>query len=470
MGKNNKKKTTEEFKKEVYDLTNDEYLVLGDYTNCKTKIKFLHNKKECMNEFEMIPSNFLQGQRCPKCKCTGGLNKKTDEQFKKEVFDLVGNEYTVVGEYINAKTKINIKHNICGTIFNMVPANFLFGQRCPECKSLRLSASLRKSQEDFENEVKEKSNDEYIVLSQYINCKTKIKFLHKLCGQEFEMIAGDFIYKGARCTNKDCLHQRLSNSIKDTNEEFISKFKDRSKDEYELLSEYILSNQKIKIKHITCGTIFEMKPNNFLQGQGCPECSKKIIALKRTRTDEEYKQLINELYDNEFIVVSKYIKASEKVEVIHNVCGNKFSITAQSMLHDDYNHCPFCNYASKGEQRIINYLDSFMKDQYVYQKSYEDLVGVGERLLSYDFYLPQYNLLIEYQGQFHDGTAAQQTPEEFEIQKEHDRRKREYAKSHKIDLLEIWYWDFDNIEDILYNYLKNKENKKPVKIKYMKVS
>ena len=169
-------------------------------------------------------------------------------------------------------------------------------------------------------------------------------------------------------------------------------------------------------------------------------------------------------------MASKYIKASEKIYIIHNICGNKFSITAQSMLNVNYNHCPFCDYASKGEQRIIDYLDSFMKNQYVYQKSYDGLIGIGGGLLSYDFYLPQYNLLIEYQGEFHDGTASQQTLEEFEIQKEHDQRKREYAKSHSIDLLEIWYWDFDNIEDILYNYLKKKENKKLVKIKYMKVS
>lgn len=42
-----------------------------------------------------------------------------------------------------------------------------------------------------------------------------------------------------------------------------------------------------------------------------------------------------------------------------------------------------------------------------------------------------------------------QTEEKFEIQKEHDKKKKEYAESHNIELLEIWYWDFDNIEKIL---------------------
>jgi len=77
------------------------------------------------------------------------------------------------------------------------------------------------------------------------------------------------------------------------------------------------------------------------------------------------------------------------------------------------------------------------------------LIGVGGGNLSYDFYLPNYNLLIEYQGEFHDGTAIQQSKEKFKKQLEHDKRKREYADNHNINLLEIWYWDFDNIEKIL---------------------
>ena len=84
-----------------------------------------------------------------------------------------------------------------------------------------------------------------------------------------------------------------------------------------------------------------------------------------------------------------------------------------------------------------------------WQKSYDDLIGTGGGFLSYDFYIPNSNTLIEYQGEFHDGTAPYQTKAQLEYQKEHDRRKREYAKNNNITLLEIWYKDFDNIEQIL---------------------
>lgn len=45
---------------------------------------------------------------------------------------------------------------------------------------------------------------------------------------------------------------------------------------------------------------------------------------------------------------------------------------------------------------------------------------------------------------------------DFERQLEHDKRKREYAKQHNIKLLEIWYYDIDNIENILVKELNLK--------------
>ena len=41
------------------------------------------------------------------------------------------------------------------------------------------------------------------------------------------------------------------------------------------------------------------------------------------------------------------------------------------------------------------------------------------------------------------------TENDFDKQLEHDKRKREYAKSHNINLLEIWYFSFNDIDEIL---------------------
>ena len=76
-------------------------------------------------------------------------------------------------------------------------------------------------------------------------------------------------------------------------------------------------------------------------------------------------------------------------------------------------------------------------------------------MLSYDFYLPSHNILYEYQGEQHERyiPGFHKSFEDFERQVEHDRRKKEYAEQNGYNFLEIWYWDFDNIEKILEQVL-----------------
>jgi hypothetical protein len=109
--------------------------------------------------------------------------------------------------------------------------------------------------------------------------------------------------------------------------------------------------------------------------------------------------------------------------------------------------CPQCN-ESKGEKRIREWLIEH-SITFETQKEFNGLVGINSGLLSYDFYLPEKNLLIEFQGQFHDGNGNDYVKRKFDKQQEHDRRKKEFALLNNIELMEIWYWDFNKIEDIL---------------------
>ncbi len=75
---------------------------------------------------------FKAGNRCPFCY---GNFKKTTEQFRKDVYKLVGNEYEVLGEYKNIETPILFLHRECNDIFLMRPSSFLKkGSRCTKCK------------------------------------------------------------------------------------------------------------------------------------------------------------------------------------------------------------------------------------------------------------------------------------------------------------------------------------------------
>lgn len=124
-------KTNEQFLKEVEEQVGNEYTFLEEYKGNKTKIKVRHNCEECNNyEWKMKPSNFLMGKRCPKC---AGNLPYSDEEFKEKIYSLVKDEYTILGKYINAKTKIKIRHNICGNKYKTTSNNFLNGNRCPIC-------------------------------------------------------------------------------------------------------------------------------------------------------------------------------------------------------------------------------------------------------------------------------------------------------------------------------------------------
>ena len=125
------------------------------------------------------------------------------------------------------------------------------------------------------------------------------------------------------------------------------------------------------------------------------------------------------------------------------------------------NRCPICK-DKKGERKIREYL---IKNniEFIAQKIFSNLLGTGKKRnkpLSYDFYIPSKNLLVEFQGIQHyeptdfNGKGMEQAEKNFEKQQEHDRRKREYAQQNNIDLLEITYLEEDKIEEILDKIFK----------------
>lgn len=126
-------KTQEQFEKEVFDAVGKEYTVVGEYINSNELIKIRHNSLACNNyTWDVIPSNFLSREsRCPKCQ--HGSYKKTTEEFKQEVYNLVRSEYEVISEYCGKDLNIRFLHKLCNDSFEMSPHNFLAGQRCTVC-------------------------------------------------------------------------------------------------------------------------------------------------------------------------------------------------------------------------------------------------------------------------------------------------------------------------------------------------
>lgn len=107
---------------------------------------------------------------------------------------------------------------------------------------------------------------------------------------------------------------------------------------------------------------------------------------------------------------------------------------------------------SKGEKSIENILNK-MNISYISQHKFNDCID--KKPLPFDFYLPTYNIAIEYQGEQHYNPVCfcsiskEQAESNLLLTRKHDEIKKTYCQSNNIDLLEISYWDFDNIENIL---------------------
>jgi len=103
------------------------------------------------------------------------------------------------------------------------------------------------------------------------------------------------------------------------------------------------------------------------------------------------------------------------------------------------------------EKKITNILKSY-NIEFVPEKRFSDCRDLLP--LPFDFYLMEYNLLCEAQGKQHYGAYKLFGGEkQFHTQKNHDNIKKAYCGDNNIRLLEIPYWELDNIEAIFIKEL-----------------
>lgn len=211
-----------------------------------------------------------------------------------------------------------------------------------------------------------------------------------------------------------------------TNEEFIYKANKIHNNKYDYSNiNYIDNKTKVEIICLKHGC-FEQTPASHLSGNGCPNCIKNT-----TETFINKAKLVHgDKYDYSFV---DYINSYTKVKIICPIHG-----TFEQIPNDHLNNhgCPMCN-ESKGEKLIKKILTenniAFEK-----QKKFSDLKDVLP--LSYDFYIPSKNLLIEYNGiQHYSCKSFNKSYKNFLLQKHHDWLKRKYALKNNYNLLIINY-------------------------------
>ncbi len=224
--KTKQRKTHEQFNSEIQEYGKWEYILLDKYVNNTTKIKLKH--LECGHEYKVAPRDFLSGRRCPNCK-----NKrisesvtKTHKHFLERLGDSLGNEYELLSKYKNGRTKIKLIHKTCGTIFESLPGHILEGKRCPVCWVENHGVNLRKTHEQFLEEMGEHWLEEYEPLNEYVTQSTKMKVLHKKCNTTFEVVP-DSLIRGSGCPRCKASRgeKKISNWLRENNIQYIPQYK-----------------------------------------------------------------------------------------------------------------------------------------------------------------------------------------------------------------------------------------------------
>jgi hypothetical protein len=223
-----RKKTHSEFIAEVELLVGEEYTVLSDYNGSKGDVLFRHNSESCnYYEYTAKPNHFLRGRRCRLCSYTQRHDnmRKKHEDFVKEVYNLVGNDYVVLGEYKSAISSIKMKHVSCGHEWNPRACEFVNSEkRCPNC-----FGNNKKTTEQFKAEIYGVVGDEYTVMGEYVNIHEKITMRHNssFCNNnEWRVEANSFLHNNRRCPacNESKGERRVREYLQSKGIEFIREY------------------------------------------------------------------------------------------------------------------------------------------------------------------------------------------------------------------------------------------------------
>jgi len=159
---------------------------------------------------------------------------------------------------------------------------------------------------------------------------------------------GDFLISptnhlsGKSC--RKCAFENLANLRRSTTERFVASSKiQHGGDSFDYSQViYKSAHSKVKIRCNTCHTVFEQKPNNHLNGQGCIKCA----GVGKSNTEEFIGKSITEhgsVYDYSEVV---YTGVFDKVKILCRYHGPFFQIPASHLRGQGCSKCAKSGYKS----------------------------------------------------------------------------------------------------------------------------
>ena len=285
----------------------------------------------------------------------------------------------------------------------------------------------------------------------HINVDVKCDF----CNETISVAWKDYYnYKGNKYSCKKCRQKKTSEN----------NLLERQKQLYEeaqkfcTLKNYTLLTKMKEIKDSNT-IISYICPKHGLQSSkiyalvsqhGCKCCqydSMRLTTKDVENTFKEYGCII--LNSNEYVDYK-----TKNLKVICNECGNEFITSYNSFVTAHGQYCSSCSGSeSKGERKVRHFLEDY-NINFIQEYTFPNCKD--KNVLPFDFYLTNYNYIIEYDGMQHFEPVSfngKDATKNLIATQRHDKIKNDYCKQHKIKIIRIPYWDYDKIDHILKNEL-----------------
>ena len=189
--------------------------------------------------------------------------------------------------------------------------------------------------------------------------------------------------------------------------------------------------------------------DNMLHGHKCIRCSYEERGLNCRHSSEYIKSVIDSKNNNVLLNPEDYTGVFDKnLKIKCGECGNVYITNFDSYVSKNQIRCKHCSQSESNGEFIIR---KFLEDndvKFEQEKIFNDCKD--NSYLPFDFYLPEYNLIIEFDGQHH---FHKNVFDNFESTKIHDEIKNNYCSDNGIDILRIPYWEGNNIGNILKDKL-----------------
>lgn len=354
------------------------------------------------------------------------LQKRINKKYPEEKIEVLS--------FSTMKEEAVVKCLRCGKIYTLKRGeNFLRTGKTCICKTCLKKSQKESSQSTFKNKIKRKYPNEQVNILEYNkNGDCSVQCLH--CEEIITLNEKAFL---RRDKNRIC--PRCNPNKRFQIQETIKKFSVWEKTQSSFVFTPSIEIQ-LKATRVTSKTLFtsvckkcglENKKNmyDYLRGRTCGKCKKNIL-----KTKAEFQQEVGDEYS-----VLEYQSMDKKALFQHSLCGFVYSANPRGYL------CPRCK-GSKGERKIRFFLKKHLI-RFEEQKTW----NISGHLLRTDFYLPDFNLIIEYNGEQHyhpiDFFGGETV---FQRQQKYDSLKETFFKNR---MLIISFTEYKDIDSILFKKL-----------------